>query len=678
MTMHARKFVAVLGTALLFGCQNPYPTAGGGKISAEPAPVPDVVVPPLVLRVPEFVEVAEGAEAVLAIEARVKEGEEPVVRVGQLPPGAVYDAAKSVIRWTPAFDAANDPANAEITSKEYTIAITLHSSQDPITVLKKQIKVLARDTPRAFTINPGLAMRVTEGALLSRVITVESVDFPNGPFKLEGQGLPLGSELKLRNPNNPREYILTYTPDPHAVIRSGYGDSSKSFSLKFVATTSRGLRTETTAMLTIDDDRKLPSVSAPAEVLQGLNVNFSISIEDLNGEREPSLRLNGAAPFGIVDVARNRVLDEPDAFLRPNPSAQYTITWKGIPEDQIGKSTNLSFRACGGYDALTCRDFPVRVRFEQDTFAPPVVDRAKWTLGSIHYLKSRQAFDVDLPIRPGDSTSRIYKVEILPASSEVTWSNNKLRIVPSVVGMKQFSVRVTSSNGTAVSESFVYEVLPESWSETLIAGLSPSAPAEASMLKALSGAQFMNPEFQVADARMLAFRKRLVVSSSVFRSAEARNEVDRLSSRIPAVVVLGPQVANVGTGMQKEIDEMGLKFASLVAPGSGGEPPFAKFELNPTLESKIPDSKKPMRLQGTLHPDSVNVQSFYSGQSIACKDAFLLESKNPGKIHPVAVQCARKNNGGALLFAGFDFGDLLAEQEDAGLPEKWLKDWSNQ
>jgi hypothetical protein len=26
--------------------------------------------------------------------------------------------------------------------------------------------------------------------------------------------------------------------------------------------------------------------------------------------------------------------------------------------------------------------------------------------------------------------------------------------------------------------------------------------------------------------------------------------------------------------------------------------------------------------------------------------------------------------------AGFDFGDLVAEPEDAGLPAKWLKDWS--
>ena len=678
MTMHARKFAAVLGAALLWGCQNPYPTAGGGKITAEPAPVPDDVAPPLVLRVPEFVEAPEGSETVLAIEARVKEGEQPIVRVGQLPQGAVYDSVKSIIRWTPGFDAANDPANAETVSKEYTIAITLHSASDPITVLKKEIKLLARDTPRPFTLNPGAAMSVSEGSLLSRVISVESVDFPNGPFKLEAQGLPLGSELKLRNPSNPREYILTYTPDSHAVVRAGYGDGSKSFNVKFVATTSRGLRTETTAALTVQDKRETPMVSAPAEVAQGLNVNFSVSIEDANGEKEPSLRLNGSAPFGVVDIARNRVDEEPDVLLLPNPSAQYTITWKGIPEDQIGKSATLNLTACGGYDLLTCRNFPVRVRFEQDTFAPPVVDRTKWILGSIRYLKAKQSVEVDLPIRPGDSSSRIYKVEILPATTDIAWSSNKLRITPSAVGVKQFSVRVTSSNGTTLSESFIYDSLPESWSETLVAGVSPSAPAEAAVLKAIANAQFMNPEFQVADARMLAFRKRLLISSGVFRSAEARNEIDRILPLIQTVVVLGSQVANGGAGIQKEMEDLGLRTGALVTPGSGGEPQFSKFELNPTVDSKIPDSKKPMRLKGTLHSDSLNVQAFYSGQSTACKDAFLLESKSPARLHPVAVQCTRKTGGGVFLMAGFDFGDLAAEPEEAGLPEKWLKDWSTQ
>jgi hypothetical protein len=282
---------------------------------------------------------------------------------------------------------------------------------------------------------------------------------------------------------------------------------------------------------------------------------------------------------------------------------------------------------------------------------------------------------VDLPIRPGDSASRIYKVEVLPATNEISWSTNKLRITPKAVGVKQFNIRVTASNGTTVSESFIYDALPESWSETLVAGVSPSAPAEAAVLKSIPGAQFMNPEFQTADARMLAFRKRLLISSGVFRSAEARNEVDRMLPLIQTVVVLGPQIANAGSGVQKEMEQMGLRSAALVTPGSGGEPQFSKFELNPTLDSNLAKSKKPIRLQGTLHADSMNVQTFYSGQSPVCKDAFLMESKSPGRLHPVAVQCTRKN-GGFFLMAGFDFGDLVAEPEDAGLPAKWLKDWS--
>jgi hypothetical protein len=677
MKKPTRKFAVVFGAVLLYGCQNPYPTSGGGQISAEPAPSPGEVVPPLVLRVPEFIEAAEGSETVINIEARVKDGDQPIVRVGKLPSGAVYDAAKSVIRWTPAFDAANDSSNSETVSQQYGISISLHSAQDPITVLKKEIKLFVRDTPRAFTISAGGAMRVSEGALLSRVITLESVDFPNGPFKLEAQGLPLGSELKQRNSNNPREYLLTYTPDARAVIRSGYGDSSKSFQIKFIATSSRGLRTEALSTLTVDDDRETPMISAPAEIVQGTNVSFSVSAEDLNGESEPSVKLSGSAPFGVISVVRNFVRDQPSALFQPNPSAQYSITWKGIPEDQIGKSANLGFSACGGYDLLTCRSFTVRVRFEQESFSPPVVDRAKWILGSIRYLKAKQQLEVDLPVRPGDSNSRIYKTEILPSTSEITWTSNKLRITPSTTGVKQFNLRVTSSNGTVVSESFIYEALPESWSDTLVAGLSPSAPAEAAILKAIPGAQFMNPEFQTADTRMLAFRKRLLVSSGVFRSLEARTEIDRMLALVQSVVVLGPKLADAGPVLRREMDDLALRTGSLIAPGTGGEPSFSGFELNPTLDAKIPDSKKPMRLKGTLHSDSAYVQAFYSGQSADCKDAFLFESRTPSRVYPVAVQCTRKAGGGFLMLAGFDFGDLLAETEDAGLPNQWLKDWSN-
>ncbi len=675
--MNFKEISAAFLGVFLIGCQNPYPAQGGGEITAEPPPIPGQVSPPLVLRVPELQEIVEGTEVIIPVEARVPAGGTPIVRFKDLPQGAVYDSTKSEIKWTPGFEAANDASNSEVQTKAYVVKVSMYSSADPLMAVQKEMKLFVRDTPRAFTVVSASAPLVYEEGSLSQLITIDSVDFPNGPFTLEGVGLPIGSELRKRNTSNPREYLLNFSPDALTVIRSGYGDQTRQYVMKFIATAARGLRTEFASTLSVSDVRKQPLVSAPTQIRQGLNVSFVVSAEDLNGEKSPIVRLKSAVPFGVLQVSSLALQEEQNLLRAPNPVARFEVTWKGIPEDQIGKNFDLRFESCGGYNSATCRDFSVRVFFEQEIFSPPVVNRSQWPLGTIRYVKAKLPLEVPLAILDGDSgSSTLGKVEIRPSSSEISWSSGKLRVAPNTPGVRQFSVHAVSTKGVAVSESFVFEALPETWSDTLVLGTAPSDPSAAALLKIYSGAQFMNPEFQVADTRTMAFRKKLVVGAGALVTEAAQNEVDRISALVPTVVLQTTSVANVGKKLQDEMVALKLSLSSKVRPGTGGEPDFKDYELNPTSASGITDSKKPMRLSGTLNTDSKEIQTFYADQSGGCKDAFLLQAQKPSRLHPVAVQCQRAA-GGWLLISGFEFGDLVAEKEDETLPVKWLKDWSN-
>jgi len=102
MKKHFSKIVLLFVALNVFSCkQNPYPN--DGQLRVVQRQEQRQVEPPLALSVEDVIEFKEGRYREYMVRASVKDPGKPVVKIDNLPPGAEFDPATFILKWTPGF-----------------------------------------------------------------------------------------------------------------------------------------------------------------------------------------------------------------------------------------------------------------------------------------------------------------------------------------------------------------------------------------------------------------------------------------------------------------------------------------------------------------------------------------------------------------------------------------------
>ena len=88
----------------------------------------------------------EGEVGEFFIKAEVPDPGVPQLSFVDVPAGMNFDSATNKLVWTPALDAANDPANPTQKFKIYNLKIRLMSSIDNISVFIKEVVMVVKDS----------------------------------------------------------------------------------------------------------------------------------------------------------------------------------------------------------------------------------------------------------------------------------------------------------------------------------------------------------------------------------------------------------------------------------------------------------------------------------------------------------------------------------------------------
>jgi hypothetical protein len=690
------KTASLVLLALVAGCkQNPLPT--DGELLREKPPVKAPVLPPLLLEMPESVDFFEGKAGELEIKASVPAPGNPLVTIEGLPAGATYDAGTGKLTWTPDFLAANDERDPRAAEKAYPLRVFLRSSEDNLTYVQRPLVILVRDIPRKFNIEypkpaatpaptpvspfpvpvsptaPTYTENLEEGQSIERSITVVSEDFPKGPFDLRAQGLPEGASLKLAAAaGDPSKYVFSYQPSALSVDLNTTTVVTSPFvqnNVEFIATDPAGRISKLSVAYKVTDKRMDPQISAPPVVEQGTNIFFTFRADDLNGEVAPKI-IPVDPPFGTF--ARKREVEAPRTQTS-NPWSMSSVRWTDIPEDKVGTSYDLVFHVCvqkskNNYEY--CKDSTVKVNFVEKPQLPPLVDRKAFPVGTIQYVKQNDKTKVAFPIRGQERpTPAKPVVSVSPSDQGISWAGNNLVVEPTTTGLKQLVLTAKSPFGGVTSEGLLFEVLPWSWSSTLILGESPTAEEVKRMQGFFENAGIANASLQMGDARVLALRDLLVVGTSALDKDSLEN-VETATTKVKNVMVLSPLVETVKGALSTELKDLKIDFKSRVRDLTG-------LQLEVANGLQVPADTAAFKLKGDLSSESDEpVPLDLTGTAPEkCKPILKLTKTGATPADnvdlTVAAKCQRKG-GGTLIVSGVEWADIETAAADRGLIKKWM------
>ncbi|MBY0370735.1 hypothetical protein K2X33_08615 [bacterium] len=661
--------LGLLAVVLLAGCkQNPFEGGRGRVVQIEP-PKAEPVMPPLTMDLPQSVDLMEGATLELPLKPSVPAPGRPVVTHKGLPDGAIFEPETMTVHWVADFEAANDPRNLETTIRTYPLEFVLASSENPTTVEYHHTLLVVHDVPRTTAINlPKDPLTLTEGKPFEQTIEVESEDFPNGPFELQVQNLPVGAEIH-HDLTQQGKFTIKYTPPYQAV------DVFNSFStyrvykdtkIKVQVFAPRGTAVGGPVTWRVEDVREKAKILAPKQITQGTSVTFTVSAEDPNGEGVPTLSIVNKPDFGVMELTTESE-DDGDTSRGINPSIVSSVRWVQIPPEKIGTSHDLSIRACvyaNRYYKTNCDTRTVTVKFEQETHAPPTIDRSALVLGEVRYIKERETLQVPLRVRDGEFLNSTPSVKISPdaASDEVTWENGMLTIEGKKPGLKQFSVTATSVYGAQQTESFLYEVLPGTWASVVLFGESPNDAEVKATMDFFDSVQPANPVLQLNDPRVLVLRKTAYVGTTALNEPSVVKQLEKLVVQVKDIIVATPLLDSLQGALKDELTALGIKAGPKVANLAGYD--FAKHTQSTLLSPSSPLTLLGKRTAASAQPVAVE----FTGSD--CDPLWVLQKTGETDI-PVGWECKR-SNGGKIIVAGFEFSDLQNVPADRGIVKKWL------
>lgn len=354
-----RSWILVLAVFLVACQQDPYsgkpdvsttPPKGGPVDKPDPQPNGTFA-----LEVPDLMNFVEGQRNDYALKVEVPKPGAPRVVVQGLPPGMTYDSVAQKLTWTPDFQAANDPANPGLGTRNFVVQVQLFSTTDKIQSLTKRSVVVVTDTPQPKNLKTSPEASASEGRELSHFIEWEDKDFPTGPFEANITGLPVGYRIEWPNKSIPR-FRLVWTPPPGTVKNK----SSDQISGSVILFSPRGKILDFTIRWNIINVAMPPIASGPTNISQTGDVDFVLMAEDPNVEANPQWSIQNKPSDGTFVIANSVIASGPNG----EPRVLALISWKQIPKERIGTVIELQMQACV---QGACVPYPVKVTLNAPT-----------------------------------------------------------------------------------------------------------------------------------------------------------------------------------------------------------------------------------------------------------------------------------------------------------------------
>jgi hypothetical protein len=655
---------------ILQSCEtNPYPEQGGEFVNGK-QPTQRPIAPAYTIDVKSTLKFKEGIEDKFRIKFFVPTGNAVINFIG-LPDGMYFDKKESKLIWKPSFQAANDAKDPAIDLQRFPIKVALYSDNDTQAIKTKEIVIEVSDTARLFKTKTNVStQQVTEGTEHNNSFEFINEDFPNGPFTVITRNLPQSLEVTLDKGN---KATVNFKAAQNFVtvddICTYYSCKRKFANGTIIITAPNGRSLNIPYDLTVNDDRFEPVFVNPTTINQGLDVSFVVTAYDPNGEVLPSITLenlprNGLVTFENISGTKSDLLQ-----------THMKLTWKDIPMSRRGTSTNFKFKSCVYNERrymTECSNQTVTVNIEEQTHNAPSIQRDNWPLGKIEYLKFDKSFSVNIDVSDGDITPLAApNVTIEPEAMKksISFNNGTLKIRSSKPGLQQFSIRATSDYGIESVESFVFEILPESWSEN-IALISNVREIENVKNKDMfDSLDFVNPDTQNLEGRALSHRKTLVLGTDVLKNEDLLTKIETLSVNIRNIVVMSPLIDKLTNELGTEISELGiLKLGRFNLQVNN---PLSDFNFLLGRDIELTRPKWKMKLAGTLTAESHNPLLLKKKITSSCIEVLSLGNETTGMDYLTTAKCTR-SNGGYLLLSSFEFADFATNVDDQDIPKNWL------
>lgn len=658
--------------SVLAACkQNPLPE--GGIVQLVPAPFRSVG-PVFSLVTPPFFEFQEGVETTHQLDVAAADGKTLVLESRGLPAGAVFDAKSKRLTWKPGFDVANKGNLPQ--PKQFEMHFVLRNTSNAVEAIDKTVYLIVKDSPQTIQLSATNSYpQLKEGLLFSFNASIKSDDYPNGPFVLKTAGDLSGIQVTPLDANK-TTFKIQFQPRA-SMVKSNTGSVTKKVQL--IAVAPDGREETLDQNWTIGNVVFPPIVSAPTQLTANEVAAWTVTAEDPNAEGKPTIH-SPIVPFGKL-VAQE--INFPGA-VGQNPVRSVSFFWSQVPFEQMDKSHSLDYEVCSGNmsGSTKCSKHVVTVKVSAEASNPPAIDRKEWPLGQTKYVLegTTAAFPLIVTDANGSKEAPIVTVSASTKDS-ITYSKGMLTIQAKTPKLVQVNVTATTSYGARQVESFLLEVLPKHWGDTLVIGDYKKDPEIASIFKFSDQVQFLNPLLQGADERTLAFRKRMIVSTAALSDPEQLPGIEYLASKIPNVLIMSPKVTELKGALRQEFNSLQVETPSRLIYAT--KPPMLsnvnlKF-LSSGMSGVITAPPSMVKLKGALTDEShapgiVQASASFWGSS-SCKNIFAYNDATTSTQWPAVVECKRAN-GGLLLISGLEWGDLsYSAPNDENWITSWFKNW---
>ncbi len=666
-------FVLTLGI-IVWGCKNNNPYPDSGNLDLKPRAPREVVPPAIGMVVESKFEYNEGIRRDFRIKATVPAPGTPDVQIDNLPAGAKFDPKTLVVSWKPGMFDGNDPKDPTVKKRIYPITIFLRSSEDHTEAIEKMVNLIVFDTPQKFQVDSDDKDSVTEGETLVYSFSIDSKDYPNGPFTVSTLGMPANTELR-KVKGSEKKFQLIFKPDHHHVLINETDECYASwencvkYKGKIVAHNPANHKTEKDVVIKVLDSRLPTKIVVPEDLEQGLDISFQVSAYDLNAEVAPRIEMLSKRP-AYGNFKTQLIKDE------KNNSSVLNVAWSDIPPSYNGEEFFFSFKACSldkkkNYDNCEMDSFSVKIVVKDRK--PPVIERNSWPAGEIKYFKFSESQEFNIDIIDGDSRfNEVTNVKIMPEEMQsfVSWDDGKLKLRFTKPGIQQFSIVAKSAYNMASAESFVVEVFSKDRSPILYFTDSTRDKEVKFFRDTMKKVELMNPVIQALNERNLSGRDTLVLGTSILQDADLKEILDQAMQKIKNVVVASALIENMP---QKFIDELqGEHHISIM----GRYKEIANLPALSTMHFIARDdferAKQPVMLRENASIESTNPLIFSVGvDRVGCEDVLDLTDKQEESRLKVGIICDRKT-GGRYAILGTEFADLKVSKQDKDLPAQWL------
>jgi hypothetical protein len=656
------------------GCtseKDPYPETK--NVQRKPQEEERPVRTPLSMDIPASINFVENQKKATQFRFSVPVGSKPVIEIKDLPRGATFDESTFTLNWTPDFLAANDPTDPTVLSRIYTITVWLRDSQNPVTAIMKKVNLIVKDSPRDFTVDVAKEIKVNEGEELKASFKINSVDHPQGPFKINYEGLPNGAKVSV-DPQDSSRFQISYRPSHDTVILGsgsgscGYYTNCVKNKIKMEVINPGNYQTTHNFDLVVYDTRLPVKFSAPEKIEQGLDVLFQISATDPNFDVIPKINVLNKPDFGSFST-KIYTKDESKTGI-------FEIRWTDIPLTRLGSLYDLKIEACvynENRSFFNCKTQTVQVSFITHIHFPPRIDRGQWPIGKIKYLKYNEEFKFNLKIKDQENANRTPSVVILPRemNKNVQWQRDNLTMKFDKPGLYQFNVVATSEYNVQTAESFVVEVFEENRSDILL--LTDSIKNDE--IKFYQGffkqIDLLNPGIHKLDERNLVHRKTIILTSSLLMDREDESAIEEAFKLIPNIIVATPKILNLPQSfINNLIDDYGVSFLGPIS-NLPGDNTLANLVFDYQRSLGLQQPKGPIKLKGSTTQASQDPFIFSVGVASSCQAFLELHHMIPINRYQTAIMCKRKTSGKVIL-TGFEWADMLVGSNDQDLPYQWL------